>query len=434
MDDESRAKDKEVPRQQRLPLNWELENAPEEAPEEAVAEEPLAVEEPEEAPEEAVAEEPLAVEEPEEAVAEEPLAVEEPEEAPEEAVAEEPLAVEEPEEAVAEEAPVKKALRILPQSDNLAPVRRSKKVKWAAPPPMPVDFSVAAAADPAPPGPNVTADPLDPIEFKAAASILASDAEVAEEPEAADAVPQEVEPPVAPAKLMSSQEMAPPVGLPAIPVEAASTDEADLDEAAPGDLESSDEPSPLPVDEEEQSVGQILTLAREELGLTIAQVAERSHIRVDYITALETDDRDKLPPAQVYIKSYIKSLCREYNLQAAPLVAQYQGDAVATPAIEPAAIEADDSLAETGSDNGMDARNMRKIAIAIAAAAMLLAVVVVAGMIRAGFARPDVDGPPAITVSEVESLIEPVELPMTALPVPHNPPPRGGTVADADAD
>ena len=76
--------------------------------------------------------------------------------------------------------------------------------------------------------------------------------------------------------------------------------------------------------ENHKSIGQTLSQTRTQLELTIEDVVNETHIRNDYILSLEADDFQKLPSATIYTKSYIRSLCRLYNLNSETLISKYE--------------------------------------------------------------------------------------------------------------
>jgi len=69
--------------------------------------------------------------------------------------------------------------------------------------------------------------------------------------------------------------------------------------------------------------GQRLSQAREAMGLSHAAVAERMHLSVSYIKALEADDYKRLPePA--FVRGYIKNYARIVNLPGDELANLFQ--------------------------------------------------------------------------------------------------------------
>lgn len=74
------------------------------------------------------------------------------------------------------------------------------------------------------------------------------------------------------------------------------------------------------------SVSQILRQTRESKGITLEEVAQRTYIKLPYLSALETGDVEQLP-APVYIHGYIRQYAKLLGLNGSELVLQYQQDA-----------------------------------------------------------------------------------------------------------
>ncbi len=79
----------------------------------------------------------------------------------------------------------------------------------------------------------------------------------------------------------------------------------------------------VPSDDGRTSVGRKLRESRERLHLSVSEVAEATRIRNDYIIALEQHSINETPLAPVYVKSYIKSLCRHYDIRSDTMLAEY---------------------------------------------------------------------------------------------------------------
>ncbi|ADV68701.1 helix-turn-helix domain-containing protein [Deinococcus maricopensis] len=62
--------------------------------------------------------------------------------------------------------------------------------------------------------------------------------------------------------------------------------------------------------------------AREQRGLTLADLAQRTHIRTDYLAALEAGDLSALPE-RTYTRAYVQQLARTLGLDPAPLLADF---------------------------------------------------------------------------------------------------------------
>ena len=80
---------------------------------------------------------------------------------------------------------------------------------------------------------------------------------------------------------------------------------------------------PTPVVDESLRAGAKLAQAREILGLTLDEIAERTRVRRDYLEALEAMNL-KLLPGRAYTLAYLKSYAQALNLDPAPIVKQFQ--------------------------------------------------------------------------------------------------------------
>ena len=72
------------------------------------------------------------------------------------------------------------------------------------------------------------------------------------------------------------------------------------------------------------SIGEQLRKAREQKRLTIEQAAFSTHIKPDYLLALEADDRDQLP-SKVQAKGFLRLYAGYLNLEIQPLLDQWDG-------------------------------------------------------------------------------------------------------------
>ena len=72
----------------------------------------------------------------------------------------------------------------------------------------------------------------------------------------------------------------------------------------------------LSIDAENATIGAIMSDARKQAGLSIAQAEQLTHIKKNYITALENDDAKELPTGN-FPTAYDRSLCGAYNLNDA---------------------------------------------------------------------------------------------------------------------
>jgi cytoskeleton protein RodZ len=68
--------------------------------------------------------------------------------------------------------------------------------------------------------------------------------------------------------------------------------------------------------------GRALREARESLGLTVEQVAERLHLSIGTVQALEADDYAGLPPA-IFVRGYLKNFARQVGLDQRSVVSAF---------------------------------------------------------------------------------------------------------------
>ena len=90
---------------------------------------------------------------------------------------------------------------------------------------------------------------------------------------------------------------------------------------------SDKENSPMPVEEEQAAeqatVGALLKAAREEAGLTIADVAGHLKLSLPQLQALESDDFEHLP-GPVFVRGFARSYARYLHMDEAPLLVALQ--------------------------------------------------------------------------------------------------------------
>jgi flagellar biosynthesis protein FlhG len=97
-------------------------------------------------------------------------------------------------------------------------------------------------------------------------------------------------------------------------------EERELD-GKPGDVASPQSPLP-PLDLAEP--GAYLRRCREQLGLSLAEMVERTRIRI--LDQIECERFDRLPPAEPYLRNYLLTYARELGVQESEwLVAAYLG-------------------------------------------------------------------------------------------------------------
>jgi transcriptional regulator with XRE-family HTH domain len=84
-------------------------------------------------------------------------------------------------------------------------------------------------------------------------------------------------------------------------------------------------PAPAPVIDPSLRAGRKLTEAREQLGLSIAEVAERIRVRREFLEALE-EMNVKLLPGKAYALAFLRSYARELGLDERAIVDQFQAE------------------------------------------------------------------------------------------------------------
>jgi hypothetical protein len=82
------------------------------------------------------------------------------------------------------------------------------------------------------------------------------------------------------------------------------------------------------------TLGNYLYKVREQLGLDIKTVSILTQIKQNYLESLEKGDWDALP-SDVYIRGFVKTLARVYNLDEQALVEQYEKEHGFTPKTRP---------------------------------------------------------------------------------------------------
>ena len=81
------------------------------------------------------------------------------------------------------------------------------------------------------------------------------------------------------------------------------------------------------------TIGEKLRNAREENGITLAEVENETKIRRKYIIALENEDFDVLP-GKVYVKGFLRNYARFLGVDGDDLVNEYE-DLFSRPEVEP---------------------------------------------------------------------------------------------------
>ena len=134
----------------------------------------------------------------------------------------------------------------------------------------------------------------------------------------------------------------------------------------------------------EASLGESIAQTRDDAGLTIEQVAERTRIRATVIRAIENDDFS-LSGGDVYAKGHLRSIAQVLKTDPAPLLARFD-EAHGVPA--PTVTEVFE--AETSTQRERRGANWS----AVMAAALVIAV----GLVAVQVFRADSDGSRQTTV------------------------------------
>ena len=79
------------------------------------------------------------------------------------------------------------------------------------------------------------------------------------------------------------------------------------------------------------SIGEVLTAARGQAGLTIAQVSQRTRIRETVIRGIERDDFSACG-ADFYARGHIRAIAHAVGIDGEPLVAEYDSGHGTAPA------------------------------------------------------------------------------------------------------
>lgn len=74
-----------------------------------------------------------------------------------------------------------------------------------------------------------------------------------------------------------------------------------------------------------QTIGDLLRSAREKKHFTLEDLAKDTHIKLEYLVALEENDFDALPAA-TFVKAYIRNYARLFELDEKPLFAILRRD------------------------------------------------------------------------------------------------------------
>jgi transcriptional regulator with XRE-family HTH domain len=189
-----------------------------------------------------------------------------------------------------------------------------------------------------------------------------------------------------------------------------------------------------------RTVSRALRDARESRQYSIAQVSQKTKIPREFIENIENQAVAGLPKP-VYTKSYIRQLCREYGLDAAPLLEEYRlATEGGTTAPEGAAkFDPNRKDTTTGMRNGPAPRPrpttteeqsiMKKfspslVAVIIVVLGLIALALVISGLSKGSKTAGSTGGKTAPTVDMTQpAYVTPRELPVHELPVPSSPAP-----------
>ncbi len=71
------------------------------------------------------------------------------------------------------------------------------------------------------------------------------------------------------------------------------------------------------------TLGEELRAAREDKGLTLRQIAEKTRISLSFLTALEADDYSSIP-GEVFVTGFLRSYARELGIPENEMLAKYR--------------------------------------------------------------------------------------------------------------
>ncbi|MEW2072389.1 helix-turn-helix domain-containing protein [Streptomyces sp. NPDC012403] len=170
------------------------------------------------------------------------------------------------------------------------------------------------------------------------------------------------------------------------------------------------------------SVGRALQQARIAAGLTVDDVSTATRVRIAIVHAIEADD---FAPCggDVYARGHIRTLAKAVDLDAGPLIAQYEAEhGGGRPAPTPAAplFEAERIRPERRGPNWT--------------AAMVAAIVVVIGFVGFTMVKGDDDGGKANVAEGAEPTKSSSSTPKTEKPVKPEPEPSDSAIAAAPQD
>lgn len=82
-------------------------------------------------------------------------------------------------------------------------------------------------------------------------------------------------------------------------------------------------PETPPQEDREKSKATNFKREREDRGLTLRQLSERTRISVHMLSAIEAENFEQLPPARVYVRGFVKCIAEEIGLEANRVATAY---------------------------------------------------------------------------------------------------------------
>ncbi len=178
------------------------------------------------------------------------------------------------------------------------------------------------------------------------------------------------------------------------------------------------------------SFGETIRVMRETRGISLAEVADKTKIRKDYLEALETEDFKRLPPA-VFVCGYVRKICDLYE------VPRNVNDDIIKQLKEHADYKLSedniDSMIEHDHEAGPEAEQRIRNILWLAAGIFLFIVAIVGTIILLSMSKREKDvparlagsdAPPAVIatfdVNSLNALTPPQVIRLTELPIPEN--------------
>ncbi len=202
-----------------------------------------------------------------------------------------------------------------------------------------------------------------------------------------------------------------------------------------------------------RTVARALRDARESRQYSVAQVSQKTKIPREFIENIENQAAASLPKP-VYTKSYIRQLCREYGLDAAPLLEEYRLATEGGTTAPDGTVKSEPNRKEnatTGLRNGpvprprptnpeeKNAMSDKKFSPSMVAVIIVVLGIIALALLISGLSKGKSGKPagnaPANTAPQVDmtqpAYVTPRELPARELPVPNSTTPPAAPTAPA---